>query len=364
IAALILLCTHGFFYQARLGTTDMMLTLWMTVSVYGIYRVSKRDQQGWYLFWIGLALAIMTKSAAPAPVVITLAIVAVTQKWKSGWFGQPFEMGSFLFLLLVVPWHAYMLVTFGKSFFDDYIGRQLLARSVEPLEGHVGGPLFYIVHIAKSAFPWSLVLIGPAIRFRSERRLSVPGIYAAVVLCFYTLIVTKLTWYITPIYPALSIVIAHEMAHWMRPRITLFVAPVAVSTFLAVFLWTDLRRPYERPEILLIKKHRNDMPGTLLILCSDRFLLDMPAALFYGDKPTVQAYLDDKPDRVEGLGAVDPASNDYKFRNPQPLSHFARTSPELILLHRALSAKIATRFEYHAIDADQEFELGTIQARQ
>ncbi|MBV9268152.1 MAG: glycosyltransferase family 39 protein, partial [Acidobacteriaceae bacterium] len=153
IAALILLCTHGFFYQARFGTTDMMLTLWMTVSVYGIYHVSQRDQQGWYLFWIGLALAIMTKSAAPAPVVITLAIVAVTQKWKSGWFGQPSEMGSFLFLLLVVPWHAYMFVTFGKSFFDDYIGRQLLARSVQPLEGHVGGPLFYIVHIAKSAFP-------------------------------------------------------------------------------------------------------------------------------------------------------------------------------------------------------------------
>jgi 4-amino-4-deoxy-L-arabinose transferase-like glycosyltransferase len=358
-AAAILLTTHAFFYQARFGTTDMLLSLWMFLSVYGLYRVSRRDSGGWYAFWVGLALGIMTKSAGPAPVVLTAVVVALKDRWKLDRLGRPFLLGLLVFVAIAAPWHAYMFVHFGRAFYNDYIVRQLLTRSLRPLEGHTGGPFFYLGTILKSAFPWSLLLIPAAVRWVRERHLDVAACYALVIFCFYTLVKTKLPWYITPFYPALALIASREAARFIsRPRMVIAaLLPVA----LAGLLYVDLHRPYVRADVVLVGRHQS-APGAKLILCSDRYILDMPAPLFYADRPTMQAYVTHKPDQVEGLGTIDPVTNDPKFRDPKPLGELVTTADSLLLTESGLLPSIEANYVFHPIETDGRFTLGLIRS--
>lgn len=360
IAVTILLTTHAFFYQARFGTTDMLLSLWMFVSAYGIFRVDEGERKGWYAFWAGLALGIMTKSAGPAPVVLTLIIIALSRQWRSDRFGKQFSLALLLFIVIVAPWHVYMFAHYGRAFYDDYIVRQLLTRSLRPLEGHTGGPLFYLETICKSSFPWCLLIVPALVHFARKRRLSVLGVYAGVIFLFYTPIGTKLPWYITAIYPPLAIVEAKQLARWLvRPRLIL---PAFLVVGLAGLLFVDLRRPYARPEILLIAQHA-DAPGDKLILYSDQYILDTPAALFYADRPTVQGYLNRKPNVVEGLGAIDPVTNDPKFRNPQPLNTLVGQHDSLLLAEGILVPQLKTAYVFQPISSSGRFTLGIIHLR-
>ena len=364
IAFTVLITTHGFFYQARFGTTDIMLTLWMAVSLFGICRVSSGDARGWYLFWFGLALGIMTKSAGPAPIVLTAILFAIKERWSLRILGRAFSVGLALCILIVAPWHVYMIVRFGSTFLNEYFGRQLLSRGTQALEGHTGSPAFYLVTIAKSAFPWSLFVFWAAVQALRRRQLQLMGLYALVLLCFYSLIGTKLPWYITPIYPALAIIAAQQIEE-LRPdhfpaKTTAAALGLVLTLALIGLLAVDLRRPVRR-EVLLIKSHDLHQYEAPLILCSESFIPDLPAPVFYAGEPVVQAYLTTKPNRVEGQGKIDPATNDLKFRNPRPLAQFVSTSPHPILVERKLVPELVGRFRFHEIAADAKYVLGTVE---
>lgn len=63
----VLLTTIGFYNAARFGTTDVMLTLGMYIGLVGLFHIVHGRLRGWYPFWIGFAIAVMTKGAAAAP---------------------------------------------------------------------------------------------------------------------------------------------------------------------------------------------------------------------------------------------------------------------------------------------------------
>lgn len=360
LSVTVLLTTHAFFYQARFGTTDMLLSLWMFVAAFGIYRVNGGESNGWYAFWIGLALGIMTKSAGPAPVVLTAIVVGLANRWTANRFGRSFLFSVLIFIVIVAPWHVYMFLHYGRAFYNDYIVRQLLTRSMRPLEGHTGGPLFYAATIAKSSFPWCLLLVPAIVSFICERKATVIGCYACIVFLFYTPIGTKLPWYITAIYPALAIVEARQALRLIRwPRV---VIPIVLIASLAGLLFVDLRRPYPSADVLLIEQHQH-APGNKLILCSDQYILDIPAALFYADRPTVQAYLNTRPDIVEGLGRIDPVTNDPKFRNPLPLSSLVGEKESLLLTETSLLRQIEREYSFRPLASDDRFTLGTVTIR-
>ena len=359
----ILITSHGFFYQSRFGTTDVMLTLWMTGSFWGIWLINEKRLEGWYLFWIGLGLGVMTKSAGPTPIVITIAVVALKDHWSRQISRRPFWIGFALFVAIVAPWHIYMLVHFGTAFLGDYLGRQVLTRSTRPLEGHTGTAAFYLVTIAKSAFPWSIFVFLAVVRAIRKRRLQLVDCYALVILCFYSVIKTKLPWYITAIYPPLAIIATYEIGH-LLPQLARVLSRPAVlaptlSLFLVGLLTVDLRRP-TRSEVRLIKDHDLRSLGAPLILCSDRSIPDLPAPVFYAAKQTVQAYVLTKPTAIEGQGKIDLATNDLKFRNPLPLSDFVSSSPRALLIDCALLPELKRRFHFREMATDGKYSLGSI----
>jgi 4-amino-4-deoxy-L-arabinose transferase-like glycosyltransferase len=88
-------------------------------------------------------------------------------------------------------------------------------RTVSPLEGHVGGYLYYFSYLVNSENLFWIILLPFAAglcTFNSViKRLKSDTLILAwmiIVLAVFTFVQTKLEWYILPAYPAFAIAIS------------------------------------------------------------------------------------------------------------------------------------------------------------
>src|SRR5258708_29108384 len=104
---------------------DVLLSLGCCIALCGLTAIQDhqdRQLSGWYLFWAGLAIALMTKGAASIALIIGALLFAAVERWNSTRLGRPFWLGLLLFLALVLPWHLYMFHIFGTSCLNEYLG--------------------------------------------------------------------------------------------------------------------------------------------------------------------------------------------------------------------------------------------------
>jgi 4-amino-4-deoxy-L-arabinose transferase-like glycosyltransferase len=228
IAAGVLLSGYHFVGAARFGTTDVLLTFFTYLAIYAAER-TRENGRWWILAGVAMGLGIMTKGAAgviaPAIIGITLLItgrIGATLRDRGFWFG------ALAGLAVALPWHLAVYLAHGEVFLAKYIGYHVLERTAKPLEGHVGGPAYYIYVLFLRFAPWAwLVPVGIVCATREyladRSRSPALLVAAAFVLLLTTAVKTKLEWYIVPIYPALAVLIAlaiyqaykrSEAAYW------------------------------------------------------------------------------------------------------------------------------------------------------
>jgi 4-amino-4-deoxy-L-arabinose transferase-like glycosyltransferase len=247
IAGAVLLLTAGFLDRTRFGTTDVMLTLFLYASFYAYLRLLEGNEHWWYAIGSALGLAVMVKSAGAGIGFVVLAVCLVLDRRIK----QALRSGAFwgavgLFMLIVVPWHAVMTAKFGGAFWADYLGRQVVERSVSVLHmGATGGRTYYLDVLGRYAFPWFYllpvsilgVLVGnrqKATRGASERWLLL--LMGLVVFSLFTLVHTKYYWYMEPIYPALAILNAVTLRDALRQPQSLAFAGLLLACYLNALL--------------------------------------------------------------------------------------------------------------------------------
>ena len=152
-----LLATFGFLHVCRVGEMDVLLSLGCCVALCGLSAVQERKLRGWYLFWGGFAIAAMTKGGASIVLLFTVLLLGLIERWDLRRFGKHSGWGCLLFLLLVLPWHLYMVVRFGQEFLREYVGFHVLARASAPLEGHITHGWYYLWVLLVSAPPFVLL---------------------------------------------------------------------------------------------------------------------------------------------------------------------------------------------------------------
>ncbi|MBV9745182.1 MAG: glycosyltransferase family 39 protein, partial [Acidobacteriia bacterium] len=127
-AALLLASSHLFFVFARLAMTDMLLTLWITVSLVTVLRDPRLERTSSVLiFGAASGTAILTKAAAGVLPLIALMGLAV--------FGPRDQRPSFRRVLaaaaltaaIAIPWHVYQLIAHTRWFVAEYILTQHFA---------------------------------------------------------------------------------------------------------------------------------------------------------------------------------------------------------------------------------------------
>jgi 4-amino-4-deoxy-L-arabinose transferase-like glycosyltransferase len=159
------------------------------------------------------------------------------------WLAAAFAMRPLLGLAVVAtvagPWYAAVHQASGGAFGADFIGIHHVQRFLEPMEGHRGPIVYYVLALLVGLFPWSMFAIPTALdaaaRLRGREgdpagtRLLVS--WLVTWLGIFSLAQTKLPNYILPAYPAAALLVASFLARWWQ-------APdAAARRWMQVALW-------------------------------------------------------------------------------------------------------------------------------
>jgi 4-amino-4-deoxy-L-arabinose transferase-like glycosyltransferase len=405
LSTILLLATFGFLHVCRVGETDVLLSLGCVLALIGLCEIDLGTRPGWWLFWVGFAIAAMTKGAAAVVLPLTAILFAAMQRWRTGRFTRACWLGLALFLALVLPWHLAMFHLYGGRFLEEYFGLHVLIRATEQMEGHATHGWYYLKVLLVSAPPFVLLyLIALMHAFRPTRtnplvvppaapqrvgepciyNLRVFAVFAIVVVVLFSLVQTRLPHYIAPAYPALAVVTAAYLADRLRPLLAsarprrfwirlalptaaiwagsiVMTAPARKSLHSATLAdgatlpdnkesIALLRNAFSGPQSGLATQDAGQDAGPLLLWREGR-ISSIATDVFYSRHQVQQVTLRPLPSASQ----VDR----YTF-NPEPLAEAVGDRPSLILLDKTLVPQIPAAFVYKPIHSGQTVELGTI----
>src|ERR1041385_2660136 len=206
MAALVLLVTPHFNYYARQGLMDVPLTAFLLLAIYAYIR-SHDSKLWWTVVGCAFGLAVLTKGVAAGPGILAVA-TAIGLARERPWRVREFWIGVGLFVVLAGSWHLAMLLVHGRAFVAEYIGGQVLSRSVSTFDTNPLGPAAYVKIAVLGFLPFTPFLIPGVIRIWKTRCFAVSfGLLALFVFLLYSLVPTKHPWYMVPIYPVFAAIL-------------------------------------------------------------------------------------------------------------------------------------------------------------
>lgn len=138
-------------------------------------------------------------------------------------------MGLFIGILPAIAWYGLQSIEYGHAFWAVHLFSQSLDRVTESVESNNGPPWYYLLEILKYGWPWLVFVPVGLQKLWGDRRRS----WAKLILVWLvgylgviSIMSTKLPWYVLPIYPALALVVGHELARlWddlsgLSPKLT------------------------------------------------------------------------------------------------------------------------------------------------
>ena len=155
IAGGILLSSYQYFFQARIAKTDMLLSLFILLSLYFFYlgygEFGRRRSLFYGLSFFSMGLAVLTKGPfGLIPFIIISAFLIKERGWRILMSGE-FILGYVILVLTVLPWIFFFLHRVGLQ---ESIA---LIKETHILTRHA--PIyFYFIEIWGQFFPWSLLL--------------------------------------------------------------------------------------------------------------------------------------------------------------------------------------------------------------
>jgi 4-amino-4-deoxy-L-arabinose transferase-like glycosyltransferase len=379
LSTLILLSTFGFLHVCRVGEMDVLLSFGCCVALCGLTAIQDHKLNGWYLFWVGLAIALMTKGAACIVLIFTALVFAALERWNTKHLGKTFWHGFSLFLLAVLPWHLYMAHRFGDSFLSEYLGFHVVARATHQIEDHITHWWYYFCVLLISAAPFALLYPFAVLESLRRKQFRAWSVFALVVVGFFTVIQTRLPHYIAPAYPAFAVITSIFLANRLRaflqehqgsPRVfwiratLLITATCLVSALLTSGPRRRLHQAKVGPDIVSAEKesiqllrevfrHPQPVQGPLLVWWEGN-ARSIATSIFYSRRPVQQIALEPLPAGVP--------TDKYLFQ-PEALDEATASGPHLILLDRDLVGQIPPQFSYRQILTGRSMEVGVIARR-
>jgi len=217
-AAIVLGTFVTFFKFTKAAMTDIPLVCFMLASIYFLLLSEKPQHGKLYAALAGVffGLALMTKQivALFIPAIIIIYWVA-TKRSPRVLFTKRFALFAGIGLMIFAPWVILMYASFGSDFTQWFVMYTGVMRTVSPLEGHTGSPLFYINYLVTNENLLWIALLPIAVGlciFNVVKKWSRPDglilIWIFLVLVVFSVAQTKISWYILPAYPAFALAIA------------------------------------------------------------------------------------------------------------------------------------------------------------
>jgi len=221
-SGLILLSSGLFFSMARIITTDMLLTFWITGAVVAFVHYTRRGSiSALILFYVCLGLGFLTKGPmaylVPFSAVIPWVLACRHEKRPPGWLWH-WIPGLLLAVIISVSWF-FLLFREHPGLLEYYYRNEFVDRIASDVH-HRSKPFwFYTLVMIGGLLPWSMMLpriIGDLWKRRRDPRMPEFWLFSGWLLIPWLvlhLITSKLPTYILPLFPPLAIVCAY---YWNR----------------------------------------------------------------------------------------------------------------------------------------------------
>ncbi len=231
-SGLILGTSFGYYIFSRIVFTDMLFTLLLAATFWGLLRGLLCDTAqptavlGAY---VAMALAFLAKGLIGLvfPLLTVGGFLFLTRDWRL-LRRLALVRGGALFLAIAAPWHLLVGLR-NTGFFHFYFVNEHWLRflGTRPLNDNAPLPLsIFLVVVAVWMLPWSFFL-PVALRShwpraqaagREERGFLFVLLWAASIVGFFALTPSRMEWYSMPAFPALALCAGRFWATEMAPR--------------------------------------------------------------------------------------------------------------------------------------------------
>jgi 4-amino-4-deoxy-L-arabinose transferase-like glycosyltransferase len=119
---------------------------------------------------------------------------------------------------IVGPW-AWLVEHRSPGFLYTSVSKEVIRRSMEPLEQHKGPPGYYLLTVWATFFPWSVLLpLAVIVAWRHRAEPMIRFALAAVIgpWLMFEIVRTKLPHYLLPTFPALAFLLADAIVRCLR----------------------------------------------------------------------------------------------------------------------------------------------------
>ncbi len=190
----------------RLAIVDGTALCFVLLMMWCVLR-SRRDLRWSLGVGIGLGLMCLTKGILLGVVVGAIALLFLGWDTPRLLTSVYWWLGLLLGVVPGVAWYAGGLMQYGQTFITTGIFNESLQRLWASAAAHSHSPRYYLLGILKFS-PW-LLFFPYGLRFAWENRnwgwAKLVVVWTAIYLLAISVIVTKLTWYVLPVYPALAL---------------------------------------------------------------------------------------------------------------------------------------------------------------
>jgi outer membrane protein assembly factor BamB len=218
ISALVLGTFTTFYVFARHAMLDVSFVFFILVSLYFVLLSEKTESSNRYValggLFFGLAFMVKQFGAFLIPLIV-FAYFTVARRDIRLLFTKRFALFWLVGVIIAAPWMIYMTLCFGPDFWHSFFVFSGIMRASTPIEGHVGGYLFYLNYLISNEnlfwvtlLPFSAGLCAFNGVIKRSNADTLILVWMTVVLLLFTLIQTKLEWYILPAFPAFAIAIS------------------------------------------------------------------------------------------------------------------------------------------------------------
>jgi len=221
LAGAILATAPLFAVMAQVLTTDMLLTSFVTVSLFAFF-LAWSEGGGWrWLLYIVMGLGTLTKGpvAIVIPAGVAIAFLIWQRDLRRGVSRLRPVSGALLTFAIAAPW--FLIVSRREpGFAGFYFVGEHLHRFLDPNFEHAEALYFYVPVLILGFLPWSIILpltvplTGLFGRWKASANRSARDfclIAAAVIFGFFSLASGKLIPYVLPAFPPLAIAIADSV---------------------------------------------------------------------------------------------------------------------------------------------------------
>jgi 4-amino-4-deoxy-L-arabinose transferase-like glycosyltransferase len=214
----VLLSSALFWGMARLITTDMVMTGFVTWSVWFLWRWCVSPDRSWrkiVWFYVFLGLGMLTKG----PVAVVLPLFAVA---GLAWRNENLKLrqmcwgrGTLVFLAIAAPWFV-VLALKNPDLWRYFLVREAVERVATTEHGRIKEWWYFVPLLAAGFVPWTPLLPALAIlrggTGRTRELVRLCAAWAALGFVLFTLSQSKLPSYVLPLLPPLAVLVGTVVA--------------------------------------------------------------------------------------------------------------------------------------------------------